>query len=79
MSACDNYTIIYSIYPWQVCAQIGGAGYQFPVVALAQQAPYGGPHDFIVPALVIAIICGFLNILSVAFGISGIIFAVLVS
>ena len=46
------------------------------VVAPPSDRP--APHDFLMLALVMTIICGILNLLSLAFGIPAIVFAALV-
>ena len=58
---------------------VGGPGYQFPMVAVAPQPPYKGPHDFLFLAMVTTIICAILNLLSLAFGIPAVVLSAMVS
>ena len=52
---------------------------QMPTMAVAPSPDYPAPHDFLMLAMVTTIICGILNLVSLAFGIPAIIFAVVVS
>ena len=52
---------------------------QMPTITVSQPPPnYDAPHDFLMLALVTTIICGILNLLSLAFGIPAIVLAALV-
>ena len=52
---------------------------QMPVMVAAPPPAYDAPHDFFVLAMVTTIICGILNLISLAFGIPAIILAAMVT
>jgi len=47
------------------------------MVAVTPRPNYPGPHDFLIFALIVAIVCGFLNITSLVFGVIAVVFAVM--
>ena len=51
---------------------------QMPAMVAAPPPDHPAPHDFFMLALVTTIICGILNLLSLAFGIPAIILAAMV-
>ena len=55
------------------------AAVEMPLSAVPQPPNFPGPHDFLVLSVITTIICGILNLVSIAIGITAIIFAVLVS
>ena len=50
-----------------------------PTMIVAPSPDYPGPHDFLILALVTMMLCAFLNVLSLAFGIPATILAAMVS
>ena len=71
------------IYPLQNCLsnliQVPQADGHIPILAVTPSLPsHPSPHDFLMLSLVTTIICGILNLISLAFGIPAIIFAILV-
>jgi hypothetical protein len=51
-----------------------------PTMMVSQPLPsYDAPHDFLMLAMVATIICGMLNLLSLAFGIPAIVLSALVT
>ena len=52
---------------------------QMPTIIAAPPCGHPAPHDFLILAMVTTIICGILNVISLAFGVPAIIFAVMVS
>jgi hypothetical protein len=55
--------------------QAGGHTAIFPIVPSSSDS---GPHDFLMLSLVTAIICAILNLISLAFGIPAVMFAITV-
>ena len=55
------------------------AAVEMPLPAVPQPPNFPGPHDFLVLSVMTTIICGILNLVSLAIGIPAIIFAALVS
>ena len=51
---------------------------QMPAMVAAPPPAYPAPHDFFMLAMVTTIICGILNVISLAFGIPAIILAIMV-
>jgi hypothetical protein len=49
-----------------------------PAMTVAPPPDYPGPHDFLILALVTMMLCAFINILSLAFGIPATILAAMV-
>jgi len=47
------------------------------MVAVTPRPNYPGPHDFLIFALIVAIVCGFLNVTSLVFGVIAVVFAVM--
>lgn len=60
--------------------QVPQAGGYLPILQLAAAplSSHSGPHDFLMLSLVTTIICAILNLISLAFGIPAIIFAIMV-
>ena len=52
---------------------------QMPAMVAAPPPAYDAPYDFFVLAMVTTIICGILNLISLAFGIPAIILAAMVT
>ena len=52
---------------------------QMPTMIAVPPPDHPAPHDFLILALVTTIICGILNLVSLAFGIPAIILAVMVT
>lgn len=51
---------------------------QMPAMIVSPPPDYPGPHDFLILALVTTILCSFINIVSLAFGIPAVILAAMV-
>ena len=51
---------------------------QMPAMIVSPPPDYPGPHDFLILALVTTILCSFINIISLAFGIPAVILAAMV-
>ena len=47
------------------------------MVAVTPRPNYPGPHDFLILALIVAIVCGFLNVTSLVFGVTAAVLAVM--
>jgi len=45
------------------------------MVAVTPRPNYPGPHDFLILALIVAIVCGFLNVTSLVFGVTAAVLA----
>ena len=58
--------------------QVPQAGGQIPILTLALVSNHTGPHDFLMLSLVTTIVCAILNLISLAFGIPAVIFAIMV-
>ena len=52
---------------------------QMPAMVAVPPPAYDAPHDFLIVAMVTTIICGLLNLISLAFGIPAIILAAMVT
>ena len=51
---------------------------QTPIMIAAPPPDYPGPHDFLILALVTMMLCAFLNLVSLAFGIPATVLAAMV-
>ena len=60
-----------------VCLQL--SDFQMPSVAVAQPQNNSAPPDFLILAVIATIVCAILNVVSLAFGVSAVIFSTLVS